>query len=485
MDKPLVSVIVPVYNVAKYLDECIESITRQTYDNLEIILLPGASTDNSTKICDGWVKKDSRIRIVDQDKNSLAYARNKGIAHSQGDYLAFCDSDDKLMPSFIEDLVSSALENNSDITECEYYNASEDMTNLTSYNVLELLKDFNHSFYERFGSPSVWKYLVKRSFWIENDFHYPESIRMEDLAVYSLLFAKAKRCSFVYKPLYLYRQNPKSMMHTREDLQKLLSNFCLIAEYTISEFNRIGIYETNKSTIISQFEHHAGFNLEPYNDITGSDRANWEIAYSEEIKRLFSINTTVYDVRAMGWGSERCGLLCKLLTKRCNFESRYIRQMTLRGMTSVNIREQFEELCKQTSPNLFIIDLLEEIDFIQKYEGSIDDYISQWKSGVLCLKDSLSRLAPSIPIFIIERYLAKKKLADNKLIPLPNPEDIDVFNELLEFMYKRLQQLIENAIIIKAIPESSRYSLTDDPRDGHNYDDAYYYEQIVDVLHGA
>ena len=88
MNKPLVSVIVPVLNVEKYLDECVSSIVSQTYDNLDIILLPGTSTDNSTMICNDWVKKDNRIRIVEQDKNCLGYARNKGIENAKGEYIA-------------------------------------------------------------------------------------------------------------------------------------------------------------------------------------------------------------------------------------------------------------------------------------------------------------------------------------------------------------------------------------------------------------
>ena len=102
LDNPKISVIVPVYNAAKYLDECVRAIAEQTFTSFEVILLPGNSKDNSTEICEEWVNKDHRIRIVPQDINSVAYARNKGITDAKGDYIAFCDADDLYLPTYLE-----------------------------------------------------------------------------------------------------------------------------------------------------------------------------------------------------------------------------------------------------------------------------------------------------------------------------------------------------------------------------------------------
>ncbi len=93
---PEISVIVPVYNAEKYLDDCISSIINQTFRDFELILLPGNSDDSGTSVCEKWATRDNRIRIIDQDINSVSYARSKGISFSKGRYICFCDADDLL-----------------------------------------------------------------------------------------------------------------------------------------------------------------------------------------------------------------------------------------------------------------------------------------------------------------------------------------------------------------------------------------------------
>ena len=93
-NQPLISVIVPVYNVEKYLEKCVESILSQTYQNLEILLIDDSSKDNSGKLCDDFAKKDSRIRVIHKENGGLSDARNHGIDNSNGEWLTFIDSDD-------------------------------------------------------------------------------------------------------------------------------------------------------------------------------------------------------------------------------------------------------------------------------------------------------------------------------------------------------------------------------------------------------
>lgn len=111
----LVSVIVPVYNVERYLDRCISSIVNQTYRELEIILIDDGSPDNCPIICDEWAKKDSRIRVIHKENGGLGMARNTGIENASGKYIFFFDSDDFVELSTVEKCVCSALENNSDV----------------------------------------------------------------------------------------------------------------------------------------------------------------------------------------------------------------------------------------------------------------------------------------------------------------------------------------------------------------------------------
>ncbi len=108
---PIVSVIVPIYNNDRYLDNCIKSIIGQTYQNLEIILIDDGSTDNSDKIINNYAKKDSRIKTIHQKNAGQSAARNRGLKIATGDYISFVDGDDKIKPNFIEKLLQPYLDN--------------------------------------------------------------------------------------------------------------------------------------------------------------------------------------------------------------------------------------------------------------------------------------------------------------------------------------------------------------------------------------
>ena len=125
-NKELISVVVPVYNVEKYLKYSIESIINQTYKNLEIILVDDGSTDSSSIICDEYSKKDSRIKVIHKENGGLADARNVGISNANGMYIGFLDSDDYIHPTFFEKLYNLLKNNNADISECEFIRISID-----------------------------------------------------------------------------------------------------------------------------------------------------------------------------------------------------------------------------------------------------------------------------------------------------------------------------------------------------------------------
>lgn len=115
MDKPLVSVVLPIYNVEKYLERCILSVVNQTYRNLEIILVDDGSPDGCPEICDAWARKDSRIKVVHKKNAGLGYARNTGIEHATGEYICFFDSDDYVELNTVELCVDAAVSQNADI----------------------------------------------------------------------------------------------------------------------------------------------------------------------------------------------------------------------------------------------------------------------------------------------------------------------------------------------------------------------------------
>ena len=122
----LVSVIVPVYKVEKYLSKCLDSIVNQTYKNLEIILVDDGSPDNSGKICDEYAQKDSRIKVIHKENGGLSSARNAGLDIATGEYIAFADSDDSVHLDFVEKLYRAIKEENADIACCSVEDFIED-----------------------------------------------------------------------------------------------------------------------------------------------------------------------------------------------------------------------------------------------------------------------------------------------------------------------------------------------------------------------
>ena len=111
MEQPMVSVIIPIYNVEDYLEECIRSVCDQSYTNLEIILVDYGSPDGSPAICDAWAKKDSRIRVIHKKNGGLSDARNAGLDVAEGEYIYFVDGDDYIKPDLIETALGHFKEN--------------------------------------------------------------------------------------------------------------------------------------------------------------------------------------------------------------------------------------------------------------------------------------------------------------------------------------------------------------------------------------
>ena len=108
MEEKKVSIIVPVYNVEKYLEECVESLLKQTYRNLEILLVDDGSPDHCPQMCDDWARRDSRIRVIHKQNAGSGLARNTGMKNASGEYICFFDSDDYLMPNAIEKAYAKA-----------------------------------------------------------------------------------------------------------------------------------------------------------------------------------------------------------------------------------------------------------------------------------------------------------------------------------------------------------------------------------------
>ena len=213
MNKELISIIVPVYKVEKYIHKCIDSIINQTYSNLEIILVDDGSPDNCAKICDEYALKDERINVIHQKNMGLSEARNRGIQISKGKYIGFVDSDDYIEPTMFQDLYNALIDNNADISICNFYiiNNKEKVlkNNFKSINytkieaLKEILLDKNIQSY-------AWNKLYKRELF--KNIKYPIGKKYEDIGTTFYLFEKSNKISYIENPEYNYLNREDSIV---------------------------------------------------------------------------------------------------------------------------------------------------------------------------------------------------------------------------------------------------------------------------------
>lgn len=226
-NRPDVSVIVPIYNVDKYLNRCIDSIINQIFTNIEIILVNDGSFDNSPQICDNYARIDSRIKVIHKKNGGLSDARNTGIAASSGRYLAFVDSDDYIDPSYLAVLFYAAERNNCDISYCNYsiykqekgthktINVRKPLPGITTGKKIARLtiRDFRSRAY-------VWNKLYKRElFFNEDNIRFPK-MYFEDTATTARLMFFADKVIVVDKCLYYYTKRKGSIV-SKLDIKKM------------------------------------------------------------------------------------------------------------------------------------------------------------------------------------------------------------------------------------------------------------------------
>ena len=214
--KPLISVIVPVYNVEDYIDECIESIISQTYSKLEIIIVNDGSKDRSREKCEKYVGLDNRIRIIDKSNGGLSSARNAGIKVATGDYLCFIDSDDYIENTMIESLLRVSQMEQADIVCCNYDNVNEKSGTISKHNIrFQGIEKYNRQeahelmLAEDFFKCFAWNKLYKKELF--DNIQYPEGLHYEDILTLYKLIKKANTIVFTSEPLYHYRVRENSI----------------------------------------------------------------------------------------------------------------------------------------------------------------------------------------------------------------------------------------------------------------------------------
>lgn len=217
----LISVIVPIYKVEKYLDECIQSIVSQTYSNLEIILVDDGSPDRCPQMCDEWAAKDSRIRVIHQKNGGLSAARNAGLDAANGDYVGFVDSDDYIYSDMYETMLNALIDSGKKIAYCysvyilpdgkvHYFRDERPARKLNAKETLNAL------YTSDFDIGMVSKLYEKKLF---DSLRFPIGEVNEDMTIWIPLLVGGDGICDCGRIFYCYRMNPNSITHSSTYLQ--------------------------------------------------------------------------------------------------------------------------------------------------------------------------------------------------------------------------------------------------------------------------
>ena len=213
-DDALISVIIPVYNVEKYIKECLDSVIAQTYPKLEIIVVDDGSQDGSGKILDEYAVRDSRIKVIHRENSGPSAARNTGIRAAAGEYLCFVDSDDYISCDYVEKLYEPIRGKKEVFSFCNY-TSSEGLGSGEGQNASVTQNEFKRMLYDTKAKECVmavvvWNKLYSRDIW--EKVSYPEGKLHEDEAITYDILMNSKEIVYVPKTLYYYRRREDSIM---------------------------------------------------------------------------------------------------------------------------------------------------------------------------------------------------------------------------------------------------------------------------------
>ena len=275
MSEKLISVIVPVYNVEKYIKKTLESLLNQTYENIEIVLVDDGSTDSSSQICDEYAKKDNRIKVIHKENGGVSSARNKGIETARGDYVFYLDSDDTIDEKCLKILKEALERTESDVAVCRVNRIDVNGLNVdTDFWIEEEMVLFRNEAVEKTVKEElpnyIWGKLYRKE--IFNGIKFPEGRVFEDRYESVEIISHARQTILCPKALMYYRYTPKSIME-EYNLKKVYD--FLYADKHVIRFCKINYPELVKDAESIYFGRYINRWLEVYENATAEQIAKY------------------------------------------------------------------------------------------------------------------------------------------------------------------------------------------------------------------
>lgn len=296
----LISVIIPVYNVDVFLEQCLESVIKQSYQELEIILVDDGSTDQSGTICDHFATIDKRIKVIHKPNGGLSDARNVGLDIAKGAYITFIDSDDYVSIDFVKSLYEAIKSNGAEISICDYMRTKIDNDqplkeeqNVVVYNNIDAIK--NTYLLKFHGLEFVaWAKLYKRTLFVDNGLIFPVGKLYEDTyTTYKAMFYSNK-IVYITSKLYFYRMRDNSITNMPYNKQRIT---VLDATREACDF-----YKANKAEDLYKFalNDHYKKSVLIYKEFIDKYHEQDKQNLKRRLIRQFKIDTQKYGIKQLG-----------------------------------------------------------------------------------------------------------------------------------------------------------------------------------------
>lgn len=498
-----ISVIVPVYNVVEWLDECLNSIVGQTYQDFEVLLIDDGSTDGSGLKCDKWKEKDARIKVVHKENEGLSPTRNLGLSMAKGDYISFIDPDDWVDRTFLEKLYKKIAETGVSVAESDiirYNQKTGEITYKISSGCIGLKESLEaHMIY---GNTTLCKCLIEKKLFDIYHIRFPEC-HSPARGIYALLVALSGRIENVNEGLYYYRifrpgslsEKPRENI---EDTEIGIKTF----EFLVDGFRRCDIYSKYASILEQSIRFKLSDMLAAF--YNRYDKASYQAMYESYcsfLKRMFPetaygkeyITLGGYNLNRITW-SMNClhNPYCRFnfsslisimnptsLTGGVKHKNRYRETMLQR-----DIQSEFWNILREVQPQFIIMDFLEErFSMIQTEDGYItqsdawdesENHLTPKKTLMRnskectelwerCCEEFINQMEkefPQVTMILVKNYLSTTYGNIHSTQKYEDQEEIESSNRALKHYYEYFEKTSKKIQTVETCEE--KYYFTDE-----------------------
>lgn len=270
MIQPLVSLIIPIYNLAEYLPQCLDTVRNQSYENLEVMLVNDGSTDASLRVCQEYVRMDKRFHLIDKPNSGVSDSRNQALDRAEGKYIQFLDGDDWLSPDATETLVHAAESTGGDLVLAHFYRVVEERMAPRGHIRTQRLLTRQEFAEEMMKAPAnyyygvLWNKLYRRSIVEAHRLRFDSKVNWCEDFLFNLEYIEYVRLvSAVPKPVYYYRKRESSLVSSQASLRRTIAMKVQTFENYKELYQRLDLYEEQKAKVYGYFLSAATDGLVP------------------------------------------------------------------------------------------------------------------------------------------------------------------------------------------------------------------------------